>query len=90
MPTFIVNIYERTWVFTKYEVIYIDADGTVTRKERRVINWVKNPKDVAYRRAKKMVEEWQLAVGAVNAFVTYIVDKQTTYKFPTGGFFKIG
>ena len=90
MPAFIVNIYERTWAFTKYEVIYIDTDGTVTRKERRVINWVNNPKEVAYHRAKKMVEEWQLAVGVVNAFVTYIVDKQTTYKFPTGGFFKIG
>lgn len=90
MPTFIVNIYERTWAFTKYEVIYIDTDGTATRRERRVINWVKNPKEVAYRRAQKMVEEWQLSADVDNAFVTYIVDKQTTYKFPTGGFFKIG
>ncbi|TNP19119.1 hypothetical protein FHY73_15670 [Bacillus tropicus] len=76
MPTFIVNIYERTWAFTKYEVIYIDTDGAVTRKERRVINWVKNPKEVAYRRAQKMVEEWQLSANAAHAFVTYIVDKK--------------
>ncbi|MBG0967681.1 hypothetical protein [Bacillus sp. SRB3LM] len=76
MPTFIVNIYERSWAFTKYEVIYIDTDGTVTRKERRVINWVKNPKEAAYRRAQKMVEDWQLSANVANAFVTYIVDKK--------------
>lgn len=89
MPTFIVNIYERTWAFTKYEVIYIDTDApSLQRTTCHQLGQQSERSRIPS--CKKMVEEWQLAVGVVNAFVTYIVDKQTTYKFPTGGFFKIG
>lgn len=74
MPVFIVHINQYSRFRAEIEVLYINQDGSTTRRKMIVPAIFTNPEVKARIVADKLITQWQRKLKVNNPLVTYIVE----------------